>query len=620
MTALFGDAPQLNILRPQNFLPEAFHPRTLPWLKVPATISKLLFLFLRVRILGVDYLHTQTPYLAVLPPLGPAAMSEPSADEADKAGQQDRMKLTACPRCSKPLSEFSRIYNLLYHIDHCEATEPWVNRAELEACPRCSKPCTEFGAAGAFYNHMKNCKETKQWQPDLRKNLTACPRCSKPRSEFTESFGFNQHMEYCKATEQWKPDPRKDLKVCPRCSKPADRFCKRSAFNTHISQCKATKQWVDKSPAEPSTQPAEQQPAEQQPLPAKKPRRPAPEKPQLREITEDMTECPSCHRAASSFLRPDLFQKHAEACDETPGDRSYLTLVDLEECPQCLKPKSGFNSTNPGIFYHHVRYCTSAPDHDAEPSMLNALTECPSCLRKAEEFYHSGAFRAHVRKCEMTPDQVAWTKQVFAMEECPWCLKSSAAFTQRSAFYEHIRKCTAAPDPNSSDMGRWVECPRCHQTDSEFQGRPDFYQHILDCMSSENAIVSDNWQSLFSTSEDELLRSSNAAPREELVWDVLTGASCTTELASPCLELETSRESYLSVDEHVKQEQLVWDLAVPMAPEFYEPLEAGLHGPDDLSSRTDDPDARLQEKRDSHLCDATLTCTEPSPCPIHHRK
>lgn len=531
------------------------------------------------------------------------------------------MKLTACPRCSKPLSEFSRIYNLLYHIDHCEATEPWVNRSELEACPQCSMPCTEFTLAPAFYAHMKRCKATEPWKPDPRKKLTACPRCSKPRSEFTESFGFNQHMEFCQATEPWKADPRKDLKVCPRCSKPADQFARRSGFNTHISQCKATKQWVDKSPAEPSIQPAEQeQPAEQPPLPAKKSRRPAPEKPQLRKVTEDMKECPSCYRAASSFRRPDLFEKHAKACDEPPGDRYYMLLVDLEECPQCLKPRSGFNSINPSIFYHHVIYCNYAPDHDAEVKMLNALTECPSCLRKAEEFYHSGAFRVHVKKCEMSPDQVSWSKKMFAMEECPWCLKSSAAFTQRGAFYDHIRKCAAAPDQSSSDMGRWTECSRCHQPASEFQERKDFYQHVLDCVSSDYGIISENWQSLFSRSEHELLQSSNAVQREELVWDISTGASCTTELALPCLEHESSRRPCFSVNGHTKQEQLVWDLAVPMAPAFYEPLEAGLLESDDSSSRTDDLNARLHEKRNAHLCEATLTCTERSPCPIHHRK
>lgn len=546
-------------------------------------------------------------------------MSEPSADEADKAEPQDRMKLTACPRCSKPLSEFSRIYNLLYHIDHCEATEPWVNRAELEACPRCSMPCTEFKLAPAFYNHMKNCKATEQWKPDPRKKMTACPKCSKPVSEFTQRWGFYQHMEFCNETEQWKPDPRKDLKACPRCSKPADRFSKRGGFNTHIAQCKASKPWVDKSPVEPSTQPAEKQQPAEQPLPAKKTKRPYTAKPRVRDFTEDMKECPSCYRAASGFKRPDLFQKHAETCNEEPGDRYYMLLVDLEECPQCLKPRSGFASTNPENFYHHVRHCNSAPGHDAEVLMLNALTECPSCLKKFEEFTHSGNFRAHVRACEMSADQYAWTKKIFAMEECPWCSRSSAAFTQRGTFYDHVRKkCAAAPDQDSSDMGRWIECSRCQRPASEFQERKDFYQHILDCMSSESAFVSDNWQSLFSPSENELLQSSITVSQEELVWDILTGTSCRTELALPSLELETSREPCLSVDEHVRQEQLVWDLAVPMAPAFYEPLEAGLHGPDNLSSRTNDLDARLLEKRNSHLCEATLTCAERSPCPIHH--
>lgn len=111
-------------------------------------------------------------------------------------------------------------------------------------------------------------------------------------------------------------------------------------------------------------------------------------------------------------------------------------------------------------------------------------------------------------------------------------------------------------------------------------------------MAPEDKTTSENWPSLFSPSQEVLLQSPKAVLQEELTWDMLTVTSYTTELASPSLQLEESRMSWLSVDGQSKQEQLVWDLAVPMAPAFYEPSEAGLHGPDDL-------DARLHEKCDN---------------------
>lgn len=162
-----------------------------------------------------------------------------------------------------------------------------------------------------------------------------------------------------------------------------------------------------------------------------------------------------------------------------------IQMLDaLDECPNCLKPKGKFRS--PPIFREHVQHSRCQFEKNLKFTLPHDARECPKCLVPRSDFEHDYLFIEHVRG-----DICHVGEAVAGLEECPTCSKSITAFASEMSFYMHIKNYCGvrvpvpvqigtqpASDPEHELLEDLEECPNCLKSLAAFGTKWSFYRHI----------------------------------------------------------------------------------------------------------------------------------------------